>query len=378
MSRTVCLATSTVHFPDGGGNLWVPLNWALSLRALGCRVIWLEAVMPRQAGADRLEANIEALERQLARFELTDRVAVASLTDDPLPAALAARAALVEAATDEAELLLNSQYFGQPALIASFRRTALVDIDPGLCQIWLAEGQMKVPPHDVYFSIGETVGTPRARFPDGGIRWQYAPPPVFLPAWPPTPAEPGAPYTTVSGWWADEWVSWNGEVYENNKRASFLACADLPSRASVSLELALCLSAHDGRDRRRLERNGFRIREASEVSATAEQYRAYIQRSRGEWSCAKPSCARLQNAWISDRTLCYLASGKPAVVQHTGPSRMLPDAEGLFRFRTVAEAARALAAVEADYVRHSRLARALAEEHFDGARVVARVLERAL
>ena len=107
-------------------------------------------------------------------------------------------------------------------------------------------------------------------------------------------------------------------------------------------------------------------------------YRDYIQKSRGEFSCAKPSCMRLANAWISDRTLCYLASGKPAVVQHTGPSGFLPDGEGLFRFRTPDEAAQALRAVESDYDRHAAAARALAEAHFDAGRVVGRVLERAL
>ena len=81
---------------------------------------------------------------------------------------------------------------------------------------------------------------------------------------------------------------------------------------------------------------------------------------------------------MSDRTLCYLASGRPAVVQHTGVSRLLPDADGLFRFRNLDEAAAALAAAEADYERHCRQARALAEEHFDARRIVARVLERAL
>jgi hypothetical protein len=86
----------------------------------------------------------------------------------------------------------------------------------------------------------------------------------------------------------------------------------------------------------------------------------------------------LQNAWISDRTLCYLASGKPAVVQHTGASRFLPDAEGLFRFRSLEEAARALSTAESDYERYGRLARALAEEYFDAHKVVGRVLERAL
>ena len=76
--------------------------------------------------------------------------------------------------------------------------------------------------------------------------------------------------------------------------------------------------------------------------------------------------------------LCYLASAKPAVVQHTGPVRFLPDWEGLFRYRTLEEAARTLSAVESDYERHCRLARELAEEHFDAQKVVRGVLERAL
>ena len=87
---------------------------------------------------------------------------------------------------------------------------------------------------------------------------------------------------------------------------------------------------------------------------------------------------RLQNAWISDRTLCYLASGKPAIVQHTGPSRLLPDAKGLFRFRTVAEALAALATVQADYENQCALARGFAEDYFNATKVAKAVLGIAL
>jgi hypothetical protein len=87
---------------------------------------------------------------------------------------------------------------------------------------------------------------------------------------------------------------------------------------------------------------------------------------------------QLQNAWISDRTICYLASGKPAIVQHTGPSRFLPDAEGLFRFRNLNEAVRVISLVEADYDRQCRAARALAEAYFDAEKVIRRFLERAM
>ena len=228
-----------------------------------------------------------------------------------------------------------------------------------------------------YFTIGETVGTPAARFPDCGLRWHYTPPPVFLSEWPPTPADSTAPYTTVTHWWGSRF-EFRGLVINEEKRDSFVEFKDLPSRTSAGLELAVCLAEHYENYRRQMEPAGWRLREAWEVSATPEDYRAYVRRSRGEFSCAKPAYVALQTSWMSDRTLCYLASGKPAIVQHTGPSRFLPDADGLFRFRNLDEAVRALKAAESDYSRHSRQARALAEEHFDARRVIGRVLERAL
>jgi len=92
----------------------------------------------------------------------------------------------------------------------------------------------------------------------------------------------------------------------------------------------------------------------------------------------KPSCVKLGNAWISDRTICYLASGKPAVVQHTGRSEFLPDASGLFRFRTMEEAVNSLETVAADYDHQCKLARALADEYFDGRKILKPMLETAL
>jgi hypothetical protein len=184
----------------------------------------------------------------------------------------------------------------------------------------------------------------------------------------------------VSLWYDEEWVEDNGEMYRNDKRSGFLPFLDLPSRTRQPLELALCFGTGDvaEAERAELRRRGWHVRDSWTVASTPWDYQQYIRHSRGEFSCAKPSCTRLENAWISDRTLCYLASGKPAVVQHTGPSRFLPDAAGLIRFRTMEEAARSLETVAVDYERHSALARSLAEEYFDAKKVVGRVLERAL
>ena len=280
-------------------------------------------------------------------------------------------------AAAEADLLLDLGHNRSPTEVKRFSSTAFVDIDPGLLQLWMESGETSGAEYDRYFTIGETVGTARARFPDGGFAWIYTPPPVFLEEWPVAPGAPGAPYTTVTHLYAGT-VEIDGQEYDNDKRTAFLEYLDLPSRARQRLELALCLGTDDSQDRPIFERAGWGVRDAWDVTATTQDYAAYIRSSRGEFSCAKPSCLLLQNAWISDRTICYLASGKPAVVEYTGPSRYLPDAEGLFRFRSVEQAAAMLAAAESDYERHSRAARALAEEHFDASKVMARVLEQTL
>lgn len=376
MSLTICLApANTMAYPNGGGHLWVYLQWALGLRALGCQVIWLEVLDPGRP-LEATKADVAALRERLDRYGLSESLALCSPNGAPLPQDLAGRVLDLEAAA-EADLLINLWHVLSAAVVRRFRRSALIDTDPGLLQVWMTAGSVRVAPHDLYFTIGETVGTPAARFPDCGLRWLYTPPPVFLPEWPAIPPGGAAPYTTVAHWWGGDF-EFNGVTYCNEKRVSFLEYIDLPTRTGVQLELALCLAEYYEEYRRLMEPKGWRLREAWDVSSTPDDYRAYVRRSRGEWSCAKPSFIALETAWVSDRTLCYLASGRPAVVQHTGPSRILPDAEGLFRFRSLDEAARALAAAEADYGRHCRLARALVEEHFDARLVVGRVLERAL
>ena len=375
MSLTVCLApANTVDYPHGGGHFWVYLHWALGLKTLGCRVIWLERVDPADP-LDETARNVTALRAHLGKWGLADSLALFSTDGKGIPAEVGGPFLDLDAAA-EADVLINLWHSLPGWVLRRFRRTALIDTDPGLLQIWMMTGTVRVSPHDTYFTIGETVGAREARFPDCGLRWLHTPPPVFLPEWPAVPPNGGAPYTTVAHWWGGTF-EFNGITFCNEKRVAFLQYLDLPARTPVQLELAVCLAEYYDEYRQLMEPKGWRLREAWDVSSTPEDYRAYVQASRGEFSCAKPAYVTLETAWVSDRTLSYLASGRPAVVQHTGKSRFLPDGEGLFRFRTPEEAAAALAAVEADYDRHCRLARALAEEHFDARRVVAKVLERA-
>jgi hypothetical protein len=381
MATVIVSCYKVAKFVDGGGgHFWVYMQYIQALRRAGCDVYWLEQVRCSSDSRADDRAVATFLERTRA-FGLEGKVLLYRNTGPSGVARewLGVSAAHAAATLRRADLLLNFHYAIDPNLLASCRCTALMDIDPGLLQLWIATGELSVAPHDFYFTIGESIAPLGAPASNDGIRWISSPPPVCLELWPVVSDPPCEAFTTVSGWWSGRWIkvagNGAGEVLEENtKRAAFLPFLELPRHTSQTLELALDLADEDGEARQLLEGHGWRVRQSRDVARTPELYQAYIQRSRGEWSVAKPAYTRFQNAWVSDRTPCYLASGKPAVVQNTGPSAYLPSGAGLFRFTTVDEAAAALEAVNASYARHCRAARELAEAYFDAGKVVARIL----
>jgi len=401
MATVMISPSNMANFPEGGGHFWAYLQYGQALRRLGCEVYWLERVRqsPDQTSRDHLAATF--LERMKAHglgnviLYAKPDAGCGDLRDYEFINASRSEAAAVFSRVD---LLLNFYHRIDPALLACFHRTALVDIDPGLLQFWISTGQLQIPRHDVYFTIGETVGTSTARFPDCSLPWIHIRPPVCLESWPYTHNPTCEAFTTVSSWWGDEWITdGKGLCYENNKRVSFLDFVELPTMTNQALELALSLGDHpapaphsrrdfepkhpfmtDEQHRQLLKHYGWRIRHSTAVAGTPEAYRSYIQGSRGEFSCAKPSCMNFQNAWVSDRTVCYLASGKPVVVQDTGQSTFLPNGDGMFRFSTLQEATEAFATINASYGHHCRAARDIAEAWFDAKQVVETILSAAL
>jgi hypothetical protein len=383
MATIIISAFDVANYPEGGGHFWVYMQYALGLRRLGCEVYWLEQFRPRKDPARDASAREGFMER-MRRFGFEKRVLLYTIgngENGPIDYLSTTRAE-AEAVLRRADLLLNFHYGIDPRMLAAVRRTALVDIDPGLSQHWISIGQIVAPRHDVYFTIGETVGTPGARFPDCGVEWVHIRPPVCLESWPVVNAECRDAFTTVAGWWSGKWVKMieNGQevLRDNNKRVAFLEYLKLPALTRQPLELALLMGRRDGEERQYLESHGWHVRDAGEVAGSPEAYRAYIQSSRGEWSACKPSCIWFQNAWVSDRTACYLASGKPVVVEHTGASSFLPNGEGMFRFTSLEEAAAALEAVNADYARHCRAAREIATAYFDASEITATILREAV
>jgi hypothetical protein len=383
VATIVISSCNVVKFPDRGGHFWVYMQYALGLRQLGCEVYWLEDYRG-ESDPDRDGFALSTFFNRMERYGLGGKVILYRSCKHKRDKTGAYKYLNVtqseaEAVFRRADLLLNFYYAIDIALLSLFRRTALVDIDPGSLQFWISRGQMFVHPHDYYFTTGETVGTAAALFPDCGLPWLHIRPLVCLELWPYAYDPSAEAFTAVSSWDGGEWIVDGEETHENNKRVTFLQFAELPGMTPQVLELALFLeTAADTEDRRAMESHGWRIRHCLEVAATPEMYQSYIQRSRGEFGCVKPSCTKFQNAWVSDRSLCYLASGKPVVVQNTGPSSFLPNGEGMFRFSTLSEAADALATINSDYERHCRAAREIAEIYFDAKQVSGRILNYAL
>lgn len=375
MQRTITLMAQTVEYPTGGGHFWVYLNWALGLQANGYQVLWLETIHPNTS-ADSLINSLTLLRKRLSPYGLESNIAFVYhdgtevMIPDEIPLT-----PLQDALSSD--LLINFRYALPEAFLKSFRRTALVDIDPGLFQHWVHQRQLTFTPHHIHFSISEAVGKPGSSIPDLGLEWYAIRPCVSLNAWNSVPLTPHGPFTTVTHWHANEYVTDGSSFYENTKRVAFLNYLTLPAAVPDPLELCLHLDPMDP-EYELLKKNGWSLKHPESTVPTPEDYMNYIQSSAGEFSVCKPSCVRFQNGWISDRTICYLASGKPCVVEHCGPLSFLPNNKGLWRFKSLEEASHAIRYIREHYEEESAAARKIAEQYFDSKNITKTVVETAL
>jgi hypothetical protein len=114
-----------------------------------------------------------------------------------------------------------------------------------------------------------------------------------------------------------------------------------------------------------------------EKSCNLDVYQDYIYTSRGEFTVSKDLVARTKSGWFSDRSVCYLAAGKPVITQETGFSKYVPTGRGLFSFDSMEEVLAAIEEINSDYPRHCRAAREIAYEYFAADRVLAKCLSEA-
>jgi hypothetical protein len=145
----------------------------------------------------------------------------------------------------------------------------------------------------------------------------------------------------------------------------------------TTFEIALDIHVADEPDRIALLEHGWQVVPPREVCPDPEAFRRYVHGSGAEFSVAQGIYVETTSGWFSDRTVRYLASGRPALVQDTGLALNYPTGEGLVTFSTLDEAVAGAADILGEYERHSTAARALAEECFDSDRVLARLLDEA-
>jgi hypothetical protein len=254
----------------------------------------------------------------------------------------------------------------------------LVDTDPGYEQIKIAQGDAYstefVDAHTHLFTYGQNIGAPDCLIPAGARAWQKTRPPVDLELWPYDGRPAPTAYTSVATWQnKGKNVRWQGETYQWSKHTNFLKFLDLPKRSGRKFELALITP--DPSVNQQVEDAGWRVLDGAVQSETMESYGDFVRRSRAEFTVAKDIYVRTNSGWFSDRSVCYLATGRPVLMQSAGFEKFVPVGEGLFSYRTHEEAIVALDAIDADYERHRKAARKIAEDHFECSAVVKEILD---
>jgi hypothetical protein len=253
----------------------------------------------------------------------------------------------------------------------------LIDTDPVFTQVRHltdAAARRRAIQHNAYFSFGELIGSEQSSVPDDGFPWQPTRQPVVLDAWPEMEPSCGGAYTTVMQWDSYLPVEFQGRRF-GMKSESFDLVRDLPKRASAPLEIAL---GGAQAPRSKLEQFGWRLVDPLAVTRDPWTYQEYLQHSRGELSVAKQGYVASRCGWFSERTACYLASGRPAVVQNTGFSSIFPCGRGIWAFEDAESALEGICHVDADYLAQCRAAREFAVEYFDSRKVLEFLLERAM
>ena len=260
------------------------------------------------------------------------------------------------------------------------KRKVLIDSDPGWNHFrnyprWDAnpawQGSHGYRAHDHFFTYAELLGKEGCILPDLGLRWQPTRPLVVMDRWAAEP--PGERWTTVMTWKNfPETISHNGITY-GTKEVEFEKICELPKVTTAKLEVAIG-GAKAPIDRWR--ELGWSVVSSEKNSQTAEDYRRYVQSSKGEFSVAKNVYVATQSGWFSCRSVCYLAAGLPVVVQDTGFSRFLPCGTGLLTFTNQKEAKESIDQVEADYDKHRTVARELAGRIFASDVVLSDLLNR--
>jgi hypothetical protein len=357
-----------------GGVTWCSLMYLLGLRALGHEVFYVEDT--GECVYDPVQ-NTRATDPGYGTTYIHDALAPHGLGDRwsfvNYDGSYHGRSADdVRRYAADADLFINlsgGSWFWRDEY-ARIPRKVFIDSDPAFTQLAIAKADpwyvAFFQRFDHLFTFGANIGTDRSPVPTGAFTWHKTWQPVTMDDWR-TAAAPRDRFTSVMTWQIESFADVGG-----NKDQEFVKYIDLPSRTPQHFELAI------NGPQTLLREHGWETVDAMRVSRTPGAYRDFIQGSKAEFGVAKHTYVATRSGWFSDRTECYLASGRPALVQDTGWTAHLPAGEGLLSFSTPDDALAGLDRINTDYARHAGRAVDIAREHFDARVVLPRLLDHAL
>ena len=370
------------------GVIWQHVHYIVGLQRLGHDVYYIEDSARLPYNPETFEVNNEfdyaarLLERLAREFEFKNRWAFCAryLRGQPTAGLSLNR---VRQLYREADAILNicgAQEFNDDLLASD--RIIYVESDPGVEQIRIDKGVRStidyLRRHRALFSFGENVGTESFPVPTHNMKWLPTRQPVVTDLWKTNRAPSrAAVFTSVANWSTSglKDITWRGEKYLWSKSREFLRFLAAPKKAGETFELATNIP--DAKTRAKFLRNGWRFHSPLQLSVDYWLYRDYVRRSRGEFTVAKDQYVRLNTGWFSDRSACYLAAGRPVIIQQSGFTQRYGNDGGLFAFSSIKEIVEAVKAINADYAKHSRAAREVAREIFEAEKVLASLLDRA-
>jgi hypothetical protein len=379
-SRLQIIVTGLIAQYPLGGMTWHYLQYLLGFKRLGHDVYYLEDTgqwpyNPHEGGVSKgHEFNVRYLSELMVRFGLADKWAYCFPWG---PQWFGLSETKREEIKKSADLLINvSGTLQNPWEYQNVDHRIYIDSDPVFTQLKLARGQMDfrkmVDAHHTQFSFGETLST---AVPKTGHDWLPTRQPIVLSEWF-TETIPRETFTTVMNWTSYKPIEYGGKTY-GQKDIELKRFMELPSEVEpISLELAINEGKTLRTPRSLLEYKGWKVVNPEKVCPDLDSYRNYIQTSKAEWGVAKNAYVLGHPGWFSERSACYLASGRPVVVQDTGFKRVIPSDKGVLPFNNLREAVDAIVEVESNYDSHSQAARTIAEEYFDSDKVLTHLIDR--
>ena len=365
MSLRIVLSGMLAGVPGQGGASWA-VQYLLGLRRLGHDVLFVEPAAPDP----RSRAYFDRL---VARFGLQG---AAALLDPATGASTGVSRTELREFAAGADLLLNiSGMLADEELLGAIGVRAFVDLDPAFTQLWhAADGiDMGFDRHNRFVTIGGRIGSPGCPVPACGRDWITTLQPIVLEHWPVAEDTLQHALTTVGHWRAYGSIEHDG-VHYGQKAHTLRALLELPQRSGARFTLALGIHRDERRDLAALDEHGWELVDPDRVACTPDAYAAFVRGSWAEFGLAKSGYAAARCGWFSDRSVCYLASGRPVLALDTGFAADIPTGDGLLSFATADEAVAGVEALRGGYEHHRRAARTLAEDVFASDRVLGRLL----